>query len=442
MRIAVVGSGAAGLAAAWTLSFDHEVVLYEAADRPGGHCNTVDVDTVDGPVAVDTGFIVFNNVNYPNLVRLFDHLGVAVDNSDMSFGVSVDRGRVEWSGDNVRAVFSQRRNLLRPRFLRMVADILRFNRCAVPDLEAGRLSGLSLGDYLARGRYGPGFHQWYLLPMGAAIWSTSLAGMLEFPAETFVRFFSNHALLTVDGQHQWRTVRHRSRDYVNRMVAQISGAVRTGCPVSAVVPEAGGPVVVDATGQRDRFDHVVIAAHGDQALAMLAQPTPEQHDILGAFAYSRNRAILHSDDSLMPKRRAVWSSWNYLKECDSAETNLVTLTYWMNRLQNIDPRVPLFVSLNPVTLPREDKVHTTIDYEHPLFTARAIAAQGLLPDIQGQNNLWFCGSYSGYGFHEDALSSGLRVAADLGSQPPWIAPHDTGAAPTPARVRTGELVDV
>ncbi len=436
MRIAVVGSGAAGLAAAWTLSAAHEVVLYEAANRPGGHCNTIEAPGPDGPIPVDTGFIVFNNVNYPNLVRLFDHLGVDVDNSDMSFGISVDRGRVEWSGDNIGTVFSQRGNLLRPRFLRMVADILRFNRRAVPDLEAGRLAGLSLGDYLGRDGYGRGFHDWYLLPMGAAIWSTSLAEMLDFPAETFVRFFHNHALLSVDGQHQWRTLRARSRDYVARLLQAISGEIRLSCPVAAVEPTPDGPVVIDASGQRDRFDHVVIGAHGDQALRMLAAPTAEQRDILGAFAYSRNRAFLHGDAELMPRRRAVWSSWNYLRDSTAADDSLVTLTYWMNRLQNIDPSVPLFVSLNPVTPPRDELVHAEVDYEHPLFTARAIAAQPLLADIQGQNGLWFCGSYHGYGFHEDAFASGLRVAARLGVQPPWIS-----GARRPAAAAQAELLD-
>jgi uncharacterized protein len=404
-RIAVIGAGIAGMGAAWALSRRHDVTLFEREPRPGGHSNTVEADDV----AVDTGFIVYNARNYPNLVRLFDRLGVPTENSDMSFAVSVGDGALEWSGTNLLTLFGQPRNLLSPRFHRMWRDILRFNKQATAALESGALEGLTLGDYLAAGRYSEQFRLDYLLPMGAAIWSAPMAEMLAFPARTFVRFFVNHGLVTVNDRPQWRTVTGGSREYVRRLLADYRGTLRLGAAVRAVKREADG-VLVDG----ERFDQAVIAAHGDQALSMLADADPAERNVLGRFRFQANRAVLHRDESLMPRRRRVWSSWNYLSEPRRDMQRRVGLTYWMNKLQNLDPAKPLFVTMNPLREPAPETVYASFDYEHPLFDTGAIAAQGELVRIQGVRRTWFCGAWAGYGFHEDGLKAGLGVARALG----------------------------
>ncbi len=423
LNIAVVGSGAAGLGAAWALSQCHRVTLYEAENRPGGHSNTLEVDVGGGrTLPVDTGFIVYNERNYPNLVAWFRHLGVETENSDMSFSVQAPLDRIEWSGDNLATVFGQPVNLARPRFIAMVRDILRFNRRATADVLADRVPNVSLGEYLADDGYGEGFRRWYLLPMGAAIWSATLAEMERFPARTFLRFFHNHGLLTVNDRPQWRTVTGGSRSYVARVLDVIGrDALSLGTPIAAIERDPMGAHVIDTAGDRRRFDHVVLACHGDQALALLAEPSAMERTTLGAFGYQSNRAVLHTDTTLMPRRRRLWASWNYRAEAPENETERapVSLTYWMNRLQNLPKRHPLFVTLNPITEPSADKVIAEIDYRHPLFDAGAIAAQDRLDAIQGQQRVWFCGSYAGYGFHEDAFTSGLRVAEALGAVIPW-----------------------
>jgi predicted NAD/FAD-binding protein len=420
LHIAVIGTGAAGLGTAWALSRRHRVTLYEADRRPGGHCHTVDVPTADGAVPVDTGFIVYNQRNYPNLTAWFDTLGVATEASDMSFSAQALADGVEWSGDSLATMFGQPTNLLRPAFLAMVRDILRFNRRATADIVADAVPDVTLGDYLAAGRYGDGFRRWYLLPMGAAIWSATLAEMALFPARTFLRFFHNHSLLTVNDRPQWRTVTGGSRTYVERVLAAIGrDNLLLATPVRAVHRWSDAVEVVDGTGGRRAFDHAVLACHADQALALLAAPTPAERSRLGAFRYQANRAVLHTDASLMPRRRRLWASWNYRAEPGPGESRPVSLTYWMNRLQNLDRRFPVFVTLNPTTEPRADSVVGAYSYDHPLFDRAAIAAQDGLDAIQGVDRLWFCGSYCGYGFHEDALTSGLRVAEALGAPLPW-----------------------
>ena len=435
MRIAVVGSGAAGLGAAWLLSKRHDVTMFEAGDHAGGHCHTHDVDWQGRTVAVDTGFIVYNEPNYPNLSALFRHLDVATEDSRMSFSVHTGCGGLEWAGTNLTTVFAQARNLARPRFLRMLLDLLRFNRNAAPDLAAGRLAGLTLGDYLDAGGYGDPFRRWYLLPMGAAIWSCSVAGMLRFPAESFVRFFANHGLLTVNDQPQWRTVTDGSRSYVERILEQMPGEVRLNTPVIAVKREPNGVLLRDAHGRHQRFDHVVMASHADQSLAMLADPTDDERALLGAFSYQPNLAVLHRDSGLMPRRRRIWSSWNYAAEALDHGGDKVSLTYWMNKLQNIDPACPLFVTVNPTKRPRDELVLAEMGYEHPLFDAPALAAQRRLDRLQGVDRTWFCGSYFGYGFHEDAFTSGLEVAEALGVSRPWVAGRRRLLAPAPAAWR-------
>lgn len=420
MRVAIVGTGAAGLGAAWLLGrggFD--VTLYEAEPRPGGHCLTIDVECGGRATQVDCGFIVYNERNYPNLTALFAALGVETEPSDMSFSVHTPCGGLEYAGTNLRALFAQPRNLVRPAFLRMLADILRFNRAAARDLAAGRLEGLSLGEYVDAGGYGPWLARWYLLPMGAAIWSSSLERMMAFPAETFARFFANHGLLTVNGHPRWRTVGGGSRRYVERILRELPGRLRAGTPVVAVRRDESAAAVVDASGETRLYDHVIVAAHADQALRLLERPSVDEARILGAIRYQKNRAVLHRDPRLMPRRRAAWSSWNYRAPASDDAGAKVTLTYWMNRLQNLDPAYPLFVTVNPQEEPREELVVAELSFEHPLFDRDALAAQRRLADIQGVARTWFCGSYFGYGFHEDAIASGLEAAEALGAKRPW-----------------------
>lgn len=432
MRIAVVGSGAAGLGAAWLLSKKYDVTVFEAGGHAGGHCHTHDVDWRDRTISVDTGFIVYNEPNYPNLSALFRHLDVATEDSQMSFSVHTGCGGLEWAGTNLLTVFAQARNLGRPRFIRMLLDLLRFNRSAPSDLAAGRLAGLTLGDYLDAGGYGDPFRRWYLLPMGAAIWSCSVDGMLRFPAESFVRFFANHGLLTVNDQPQWRTVSGGSRSYVERILQQLPGEVLLNTPVIAIKREPGGVLLRDAHGRHQRFDHVVVASHADQALAMLADPNDDERELLGAFSYQANRAVLHRDGALMPRRRRIWSSWNYAAESMDDSGNSVSLTYWMNKLQNIDRDRPLFVTVNPNLQPRDELVLAEMSYDHPLFDASALAAQQRLDRLQGTDRIWYCGSYFGYGFHEDAFTSGLEVAEALGVRRPWVPGKRRLLSPTPA----------
>jgi predicted NAD/FAD-binding protein len=422
LDVAVIGSGVAGLSAAWLLSKAHNVSVYEQDGRVGGHSNTVFVPGRTGPIPVDTGFIVYNELNYPNLTALFAHLGVETQTSEMSFAVSLEGGTLEYSGSNLVGLFGQRRNLVRPRFWRMLRDILRFYR------EAPRLLAVeaepSLGEYLEHQGYSRAFVEDHLLPMGAAIWSTDVASMRDHPARAFVRFCLNHGLMRVAGRPQWRTVTGGSQAYVRRLSAAFADRIMVNAKVSAITRGPAGVIVHDANGTITRFDHVVIAAHADQALAMLADPSDDEQRLLGAFRYSENTAILHQDERLMPKRKGVWASWNYMggRDAASAEPGQVCVTYWMNRLQSLDADVPLFVTLNPSEPPAAGRVLKTFQYHHPMYDAAALQAQGDLSLLQGQRNTWYCGSYFGAGFHEDALSSGLAAAEALGGVArPWLA---------------------
>ncbi|WP_075214640.1 NAD(P)/FAD-dependent oxidoreductase [Mongoliimonas terrestris] len=422
MRIAVIGSGISGNACAFALSATHDVILYEKRDRTGGHSATVDIDYDGTRMAVDTGFIVYNELNYPNLVALFRHLEVETEASDMSFGVSIDNGRLEWAGTSLGTIFAQKRNLASPQFLWMLREIVRFNRCCAADLENGRMAGLSLGAYLQRARFGRAFIRDYLVPMGAAIWSTPDAELLDFPAASFARFFINHRLINLD-RPIWRTVRGGSRTYVSKLLAPLlaAGRVRLGDPVVSVARTADHVEVRTASGEVDRFDQVVFAAHTDQTLAMLAEPTAEERALLSDVRYLPNQVYLHRDLALMPRRRAVWSSWNYLRSEGRDAKGPVAVSYWMNKLQNLDPTKPVFVTLNPDVPPDDRLVFGRFEYDHPQFDAAAIAAQRRLPALQGDNRTWFCGAWTGYGFHEDGLSSGLAVAEALGGVVPWRA---------------------
>jgi predicted NAD/FAD-binding protein len=415
MKIAIVGAGIAGLGCAHALHREHAVTLFEAAPRLGGHTNTVDI-TLDGVThPVDTGFLVYNERTYPNLIGLLAELGVPTAKSDMSFAVSVplDGGRrLEWAGSNLDTVFAQRRNLLSPAFLSMLRDLLRFNREATAVAQGSLHSGdLSLGEFLDRQRYGEPFRRWYLLPMAGAIWSCPLETMLAYPASTFVRFCHNHGLLQVNDRPQWFTVAGGARQYVERIAAQLTD-VRVDTPVLEVTRPAGGQMAAVRTRHGvEHFDQVVLASHSDQSLRLLADADADERAVLSSVHYQPNRALLHTDPRLMPASRKCWSSWNYLSS-GGAEPD-VAVTYLLNKLQPLPFKSPVFVSLNPLVEPRADSVIAEFDYAHPVFDAAAIRAQKRLPLVQGRRRVWFAGAWTGYGFHEDGLKSGLAVAEAL-----------------------------
>ncbi|MBM3491295.1 MAG: NAD/FAD-binding protein [Alphaproteobacteria bacterium] len=421
MRIAIIGTGAAGLAAAYLLAERHELVLYEANGWLGGHAHTVDVATATGEVAVDTGFIVYNERNYPNLSAAFARLNVATEASEMSFSVASADGRLEYAGSSLATLFADRRNLLRPRFYGMLADILRFNRQAAVDLARGRLAGLSLADYLDRLRLGRACRAHYLLPMAAAIWSSSTADILRFPAASFVRFFVNHGLMQLSNRPHWRTVTAGSRRYVAAIARDFRRQVRLNTQVTLVSRQAREVRLRDANGGDERFDQVIFACEADRALALLADATGAERAILGGFGYSENRVVLHGDASVMPLRRRVWSSWNYRLAESREDGRPPTLHYWMNRLQNLSTAPPLFITLNPHDGAPRGRVFGEYRYRHPRFDAASLAAQRRLHLLQGSRRSWFCGSYFGYGFHEDAFTAGLKVAEALGARRPWQA---------------------
>lgn len=418
MRIAIVGAGITGLSAAWLLSRQHEVTLFEAEDRLGGHSHTVSFQEDGHSIDVDTGFIVYNEANYPNLVALFDHLGVPTEPSDMSFAVSADGGDFEYAG-SLPGLVAQRRNLLRPRFWRMTREILRFYREA-EDFLAHPDPSLSIAGYLDREGYSQDFRRDHLLPMAAAIWSSSFDEIQDFPAVSFLHFFRNHGLLKLKDRPQWRTVSGGSHSYVERLASTIDGQVRTGAAVQHLERTNRDLRLTLANGEQARFDQVVLACHADQARRILGhQANPLEGVVLNAFRYEKNRAVLHQDTRLMPRNRRAWASWNYISSDDSGRDKAVSVTYWMNRLQNLQSRRPVLVSLNPATEPDPRLVIGEYSYSHPLFDAAAITAQQDLSSIQGRDRVWFCGSYCGYGFHEDGLQAGLAVAAGLGCPAPW-----------------------
>ncbi|MDO9416968.1 NAD(P)/FAD-dependent oxidoreductase [Pararhizobium sp.] len=418
LKIAVIGSGVSGSSAAWALHPVHDVTLFEKEDRAGGHTATVDIDYDGRQIAVDTGFIVYNEANYPNLTSLFAELDVATHKSDMSFSLSLDHGRLEWSGDNLATLFAQKRNLLRPSFLWMIREILRFNKTCLKDRAAGLLAARSIGDYLNWRGFSPGFTNNYLVPMAAAIWSTPADKMLEFPAEHFVNFFDNHRLI-YSTPHPWRTVTGGSRNYLQKLLKPLGDRVKTNCGVRSIRREHGIVVITDVHGHETIFDKVIIAAHSNQTLAMLADATPAETRLLSSVPYEPNRVILHRDPGLMPKRQKVWASWNYLRSTKPCGDTGVAVSYWMNRLQGIDADCPLFVTLNPEREPAPGTVFAEFSYDHPQFSTQSMLAQKELAAHQGDNNTFFAGAWTGYGFHEDGLSSGLAAAEALGGIIPW-----------------------
>ncbi len=450
MKIAVVGSGISGLAAAWLLSTRHAVTLFESEPRPGGHTHTVDVQIGTTQVSVDTGFLVFNRVTYPNLVALFEALQVPVVASDMSLSVSLLDEDIEWCGSTLGSLFVQPRNLVRPRFLGMLRDVLRFNRVAgraaraggtpgaepvgpgfgdeITAVSAARATGpddpLTLGQFLDREGFGSAFRDWYLLPMAGAIWSCPTETMLEYPWLSFARFCANHGLLQITHRPQWYTVAGGARGYVERLLAVLTD-VRCGTPVRQVLPLPAGPegrasgVHVRTDQGTEWFDQVVFACHSDQALALLPQAGADLRKVLSAFGWQANEVVLHTDTALLPRRRGAWAAWNYLAGRAGASGRPVGVSYLINRLQPLSVQTPVIVTLNPPQRPDGARVLRQLTWHHPVFGPASAAAQRALPALQGRDGLWFAGAWTGHGFHEDGLRSALVVANRLGVRAPW-----------------------
>jgi len=420
VKIAVIGAGISGMGAAYALSEDHDVTLFEKDARFGGHAQTVDAHFGDKTVPVDTGFIVYNYRNYPNLTGLFDHLDVPTKWSSMTFGMSIDDGRVEYAFDSLDKIFAQRRNILSPRFVSGMREVRRFLGHAQNELDAGRLGGLSLGEWLGYQGYSKWFHDCFILPMGGAIWSTPTDQMLDFPAENLVTFFRNHDLLVgFSPAQRWRTVDGGSRQYVDRLIAALGDRVRLGTEIKSIERSSGAPCLTFADGSQETFHQVIIATHGPDAARLLEDKDSQEAQLLGQFKTSQNRAVLHSDPRLMPKRRKVWSAWNFLSDSSGDAGRPAPVTYWMNHLQGIPHDTPLFVSLNPSTEPDPSLLHADLSYAHPLFESGSFAAQRDLDAVQGRGGIWYAGAWLGYGFHEDGLASALRVTHALGSLPAW-----------------------
>ena len=428
MKIAIVGSGISGLAVAHQLRGQADITLFEAGAYFGGHTHTVDVTLPDASgqdvtCGVDTGFLVFNERTYPQLIRLLSDLGVETAQSDMSFSVQVPgalRGRaLEWSGTSLNTVFAQRSNLLNPRFLGMLRDLLRFNKLCTQIAEANADATLMqpLGEFLRAHRFGDAFRDWYFLPMLGCIWSCPTDQMLQFPVATMIRFCHNHGLIQVSNRPRWWTVTGGARHYVDKIVAHIADK-RLSTPVRRIERDAAGVRVI-TDRHIEHFDQVVLATHSDQSLALLAQPSARERAVLGAIRYQGNRAVLHTDTTVLPTRRAAWAAWNYERAPQrSRESTKVCLHYLINQLQPVPFAQPVVVSLNPLRDIAPAQVIGSYDYAHPVFDLGAIKAQRQLPALQGQSNTWFCGAWTGYGFHEDGLKSGLAVAEQLRARLP------------------------
>jgi uncharacterized protein len=421
LKIAVIGSGISGLSCAWALSQRHDVTLIEAENRLGGHSNTVEIPQLTGgTIAVDTGFIVHNPKTYPNFVALLDYLDVAYEETEMSFSVSTGGGAFEYSGHSFRNLLGRMQQWVNPWHWRLVYDLVRFYRSAE---SGGTNDGQTLGEFLVKEGYSQAFIHRHILPIAAAIWSSSPEHMANYPFRAFVRFFANHNLFALGNRPKWRTVAGGSRNYVEKLIADAKFEVLLGLTVKTVERYGDHVIVKGPHDYHERFDHVVLATHADQALKLLDEPTPQELDLLQHFKTSSNRAVLHRDKNLMPKGRRFWSSWNYMGSNHGA----VSVTYWMNELQKLHCTEDHFVTLNPFAEPAPDKLDGTFIYRHPIFTAQTLHSQQHLWNLQGKQNTWFCGAWFGAGFHEDGLQAGLAVAEQLGGvRRPWAVANESG----------------
>lgn len=431
-RLAIIGSGISGLSAAWLLDKTHDVVIYETGAYLGGHTNTIDINIDNKQIAVDTGFIVYNEANYPNFIKFLDVLGVKTALSDMSFAASFDNGAFEYSGTGINGILGQKRNIFRFGFYKMVLDILRFYKMAPTALIDTKNQTISLGEFLDNNGFSHEFTQKHLLPMGGAIWSTTNKEMRNYPLIAFLKFFENHGLLATHNHPVWRTIIGGSREYVRKIASSLNGEIRLNCGVQKVKRLDQKVIITDTNYNNDEFDGVIFACHAPEVLKLI-KPTSLEARVLGAFEYTQNTAYLHQDIKFMPKRKNIWSSWNYIGNSNDDQGQLC-LSYYMNKLQPLETNRPIIVTLNPREEIREDLIFKQIQYEHPLFNQNAIGAQKELWKLQGQNNSWFCGAYFGYGFHEDGLQSGL-LAAELagGVKRPW------GFDFSKSRIQLGEI---
>jgi predicted NAD/FAD-binding protein len=425
MNIAIIGAGISGLTAAYYLRHKHNITVYEAAPRIGGHTATIDVEHKGRHYAIDTGFIVYNDWTYPNFIELMQELGVETQPTEMSFSVRCDQSGLEYGGNNLNTLFAQRRNLLRPSFYRMLRDILRFNREAIRDLESGCISATTtLGEYLVDNRYGEAFIYQYLLPMGCAIWSASTERMVDFPLLFFTRFFKNHGLLSVDDRPQWHVIKGGSRRYLEPLIREFSGAIRLDAKISTVRRRQDAVELVMANGLAVQYDQVVFGCHSDQALGLLGDASRAECDALEAIPYQSNEVVLHTDESLLPRHRAAWSSWNYwLRE---SQQERAVLNYNMNILQGLKSDTTFCVTLNATEAISPNKIIDSFNYSHPVFSLESVAAARKIEDFNGLNRTWFAGAYLGNGFHEDGVVSGRRVADAINQLAP-SKPQDMAA---------------
>ena len=418
MKIAIIGTGISGNIAAYLLNQAHDITVYEKNNYIGGHSRTLEIDYDGKKIPVDTGFIVFNYRNYPLLTGMFKHLEVEAEKSDMSFAASINNSWLEYNTQSLAKLFAQKKNLLRPKYIGMLKDITSFFKESKLILESGEID-MNLGEFVKNLGLGDWFKRYFLYPMGGAIWSCPIEQMLQFPAYTFIRFFENHGLLATEGQPQWYTVTGGSKQYVEKLTASFDDKVRLNCAVKSIKRDNNKVEVTDQNGNTEVYDHVVMASHADESLKILSDATHEEKAILSNFTYQKNIAYLHRDVSLMPKNKNAWASWVYLSKEKEDKTPDISVSYWMNLLQNIDDKYPLFVTLNPHTEPDPELVFNRHEFHHPVFTKNAIKAQKEIELIQGKNNTWFCGAYQRYGFHEDGMMSGVNVAKELGVDLPW-----------------------
>ena len=430
MKIAIIGAGISGLSAAYYLHRQHDIRVYESAPRIGGHTATVEVEHGGREYAVDTGFIVYNDWTYPNFIELIDELGVATQPTEMSFSVRCDQSGLEYGGNNLNTLFAQRRNLLKPSFHRMLADILRFNREAVRDLDSGAIDAdTRLGEYLDKNGYGDAFVNQYLLPMGCAIWSASTRRMTDFPLLFFTRFFKNHGLLSVNDRPQWHVIKGGSRSYLEPLTRNFSDSIRTNAKITGVRRRDNAVELIMRDGAVEVFDQVVFACHSDQALELLRDATRHESENLGAIPYQMNEVVLHTDDSLLPRKKLAWSSWNYWLR--AREQERAVLTYDMNILQGLEADTTFCVTLNASDAIDRAKVIDTFYYSHPVFSLKSVAAAENISAANGRNRTWFAGAYLRNGFHEDGVVSGRRVAEAINALPqpaPLQAPAEVAYA--------------